>query len=151
MRARGSMPDSRLPRWGRFVKAVLLLVVGYTMAGLVGVGDLTLPSVVVADVLAHQVPYGPLTTVAAASMGALGVLLHRWRWEWLASSLLAFTLLSRAVATWATLGDEPTRLAPAAGMTMAAGLMALRAVEMWIFACKTGQLAGRRRRQQGET
>lgn len=148
------MPDSRLPRWARIVKSLILLVWGYGMAFLVGLGDITEPSPVVREALERYTPTGAYVALVFAVVGALGVVLHRWRWEWLATSLLAFALLSRSVPTWASLGEYPERLSAAAGMTMAAGFMALRATEMWWFACKTGHLARRRRahrRRQGES
>ena len=144
------MPDSRLPRWARALKAVILLVSGYSMAWLVGYGDITRPSIVMQDAIGDQTPTIAYVSVGLAVVGALGVLLHRWRWEWVAASVLAFALLARAVPTWASLVDHPERLSAAAGMTMAAGLMALRGIEMWWFACKTGHLARRRRALGGQ-
>lgn len=143
------MPDSRLPRWARFAKGVVLLVWGYAMAFLVGLGDITAPSLVMREAVDRYTPTGAYLSLAFAVVGFVGVLLHRWRWEWLAASVLAFALLSRAIPTWASLAEHPERLSPAAGMTMAAGLMALRAIEMWWFACKTGRLASRRRAMRG--
>lgn len=148
------MPDSRLPRWARVTKATILLVWGYVMAWLVGWGDITQPSLVMQDAIGDRTPTIAYVAVVLAVVGGLGVPLHRWRWEWLAASVLAFALLARAIPTWASLADHPERLSAAAGMTMAAGLMALRATEMWWFACKTGHLARRRRAlggQQGES
>jgi len=142
------MPESRLPRWARVAKAVILLAFGYVPAFLVGYGDLTAPSPVIEQTVGPATPTAAYLAIAGGVLGAVGVLLHRWRWEWLAASVLPFALLARALPVWLTLDEAASRLAPAAGMTMAAGLMLLRAVDLWLFACKTGHLAARRRRRE---
>lgn len=142
------MPESRLPLWARIAKFLVLLLLGYVMAFLVGYGDLTVPSPVIEQTVQHGAATGGYTGMMFGAIGAAGVLLHRWRWEWLASSVLGFALLARALPVWAGVDEVASRLSPAAGMTMGAALMFLRAIELWLFACKTGRLASRRRRKE---
>lgn len=147
------VPDSRLPRWARISKFSALLL-GYSMALLVGYGDLTAPSPVIEQTVGPATPTAAYASIAFGLAGAVGVLLHRWRWEWLAASVLAFALLARALPVWVGLEESAVRLSPAAGMTMGAALMFLRAIELWHFACKTGRLAARSSRReahQGES
>jgi len=142
------VPDSRLPRWARISKATALLVSGYGMAFLVGYGDLTAPSPVIQQTVGPATPSAAYLAIAGGVLGVAGVLLHRWRWEWLAASVLPFALIARALPVWLTLDETMSRLAPAAGMTMAAGLMFYRAIDLWAFACRTGHLASRRSRRE---
>lgn len=135
------MPDSGLPPWARTIGRTLrALLFAFTVV--VAVGDIWFTSsVIIASSSTDQFLAGGAAGLLAGSAGLAGVLLRRWRWEWVAASVAAFTLASRALPVWFTLGDNALRLSAAAGMTVAAIGMAYRALELWVFAVTTGTIA----------
>jgi hypothetical protein len=141
------MPDSNLPRWARILGRYLRGA-AYALAVVLAAADVWLTSPVIASV-----PRGQVVTVASvtAVMGALGlvsVAAHRWRCEWVAASFVAFGLAGRAWPVWWSIGDDPVRLAAAAGMTIAAIGIGLRSLDLWVFATKTRDAAHRARKHR---
>ena len=142
------MPDRGLPRWAQILGRGLALMT-YLLCLTVAVADAAVPAPTISATLpAYAIAASSGSIALLASVGIVGVLAHRWRMEWIASSVLVFLLLARAVPTWATLGDEPTRLAAAAGMTLGAVAVGRRGFDMWVFWWKTWTVArGHRRRR----
>lgn len=137
------VPDSGLPRWARTTGRILRALL-YAFTAVVGVGDLWFTSTAVTDSTSSgQFVVGGITCLAAGLIAVAAVILRRWRWEWVAASVAAFTLLGRAVPVWFSLEANPLRLAAAAGMTVAAIGVGLRSLDLWVFARKTGALARR--------
>lgn len=135
------MPDSTLPRWARTagravrVTACMLVVV-------VAAGDLLWPSSTIDGVVPRWQLYTSAGLMATLGLtGAISVLAHRWRIEWVCVSAAAFLLLGRAVPVWMSLDDAPTRLAAAAMMTLAALGLGARALDLWVFHVKTSTSA----------
>lgn len=141
------MPDRDLPRWARALGR-LICAVSYLLAILVAIGDRWLPAVTITG---STTPAQVAVTSAAMGLlgvlGFVGVLLHRWRWEWVPASALAVLLLVRAAPVWWSLADVPTRLSAAAMMTLGALCLAKRALDLWVFATKTGSVATWHRRR----
>ena len=142
------MPDSGLPRWARVLGRGLALMT-YLLCLTVAVADAALPAPTIAATLpVYAITASSVAIALLAVVGMVGVFAHRWRMEWVASSVLVFLLLARAVPTWATLMEQPTRLAAAAGMTLGAVAIGRRAFDMWVFWWKTWTVArGHRRRR----
>ena len=142
------MPDSTLPRWARTagrtvrVLACLLVVVAAT-------GDLYWPSSTIDGVVPQWQLYVSAGLMAALGLaGAVAILAHRWRIEWVCASAVAFLLLGRAIPVWMTLPHVPTRLAAAAMMTLAALGLGARALDLWVFHVKTSETARAARRRE---
>ena len=144
------MPGSDLPRWARAIGNVLA-VSKYVLCLLVAIADAGAPAETIGGALpSWQIAFSAGGMALLGSVGLVGVIAHRWRMEWVAASALAFLLLARAVPVWATVPDMPSRMAAAAMMTLAAVGLGRRALDMWIFAIKTGAVARRRRRRLRE-
>jgi len=142
-----TMPDSGLPRWAQ-VAGRLARVAIYALGVVVGIGDVWVRSDVIAD--AVGVPWVLVwgwLALASGTIGALAVIAWRWRWELVASAALAFAFAARAVGVWATVDDLPSRIAPAAVMTIAALSCLLRALDLSVFASRTSAMAIRVRRR----
>lgn len=140
-------PDRNLPRWARGVGRAICLV-SYVLALLVAIGDRWLPAVTITSSTSElQVAVTSSAMGALSVIGFVGVLLHRWRWEWVPASALAILLAVRALPVWWSLPDEPTRLAAAAMMTLGALCLGRRALDLWVFAVKTGSVATWHRRR----
>jgi len=142
------MPDTGLPRWARVIGRSLR-VAAYLLTVVVAVGDTWWPSATIDGV----VPAWQLQTTAVAMtvlglLGAVGVLVHRWRVEWVCASVVAFLLAGRAGPVWASVDDIPSRLAAAAMMTLASIGLAARALDLWVFAVKTAGAAHLPRRRE---
>jgi hypothetical protein len=142
-------PDRHLPRWARIVGWVLCLV-SYALAGVVAVADTIVPSVTIAGTVPDgQILFGAWVLGGASVSGMLGVVLHRWRVEWVAASAATFLLLARAVPVWASVDVVPSRLSAAAMMTLGAICLGKRALDLWVFHYNTMRVArrhGERRR-----
>lgn len=129
------MPDSTLPRWARAIGRGLRATAG-VLAALLGIGDLLAPSVIVTESAgAGMVVVWATVCLVFGVMAAVAVLLHRWRWEMVAASILALALAVRAAAVWLSV-EEGFRLAAAAGITLAALLFLLRTIDLLVFAVK---------------
>lgn len=142
------MPDTGLPQWARVIGRSLR-VTAYVLVIVVACGDVLWPSTTVQAVpgLLLAVTDGAMATLGA--VGVLGTLAHRWRVEWVCAAALTSLLLGRAGPVWTSVDDVPTRLAAAAMMTLAAVLMACRALDLTVFHVKTLSVAsGRRRRRR---
>jgi len=138
-----AVPDSTLPLWarttGRFLRCLL-----YGFTAVVGVGDVWFTSSVITDSQSvDQSVIGGAVCMVAGLIGMAAVVTRRWRWEWVAASVAAFTLLGRAVPVWFALESNMLRLSAAAGMTIAAIGVGLRAMDLWVFASTTGYWARR--------
>lgn len=118
-----------------------ICVVSYVLAMIVAYGDLVYPSETIRGVPAVQLVASGWAMLFFAAMGLPAVLLHRWRFEWVAASVITFLLLARAVPTWTSLGDVPTRLSAAAMMTLGALCLGKRALDLWVFSDETQSAA----------
>lgn len=140
------MPGSDLPRWARAIGNVLA-VSKYALCVVVAIADAGAPAETIGGALPDwQIAFSAGGMALLGAVGLVGVIGHRWRMEWVAASALVFLLLARAVPVWATVPGMPSRMAAAAMMTLAAVGVGRRALDMWIFAIKTGAVARRRRR-----
>ncbi|MCR6703165.1 MAG: hypothetical protein NVV66_00150 [Cellulomonas sp.] len=142
-------PDRQLPPWARVTGRVLRASM-YALGVVVGIGDLVATSPVIRDSVglpALQV-WGWLA-ILSGLVGCVAVLTWRWRWEYVATCALSLALAARAVAVWATVDDVVARIAPAAGMTIAALACVLRGLDLTIFAIRTTSAAVLRTRSAG--
>lgn len=141
-----SMPDSGLPRWARVIGRVGRASV-YGLVAVVGWADLLRTSPVITDSITY--PWVVVLAWAALVSGLVGlgaVVVWRWRWEWVATWAAATALGARAAAVWLTVDDDPLRLAPAAGITIAALACILRGFDLTVFAIRTSAAVLRARR-----
>ena len=144
------MPDRDLPPVARAIgRAICVLT--YVLAFVVGIGDTVMPSTTIDGVVPDMlVAVTSAMTFVLSLIGLVAVLVHRWRWEWVAATVLTFVLLARSVPVWLSLPDAPTRMAAAAMMTIAALCgVGRRALDLWVFAAKTGAVARRARAVRG--
>jgi len=138
-------PDRQLPLWARIIGRILRATL-YALGVAMGVGDLIATSPVIRDAVglpALQL-WGWLAVVAG-TVGCVATLTWRWRWEYIATCALSLALAARAVAVWATVDDVAVRIAPAAGMTIAALACVLRGLDLTVFAIRTSAAALRTR------
>lgn len=118
----------------------------YALGMTVGLGDLLVTSPVILDSIDTPIlRLGGWLAVISGAVGFAAVLAWRWRWEYVATCALSLALAARAVAVWATVDDTATRVAPAAGMTMAALACVLRGLDLTIFAIRTSSAVLRSR------
>ena len=102
------MPDRGLPRWAQILGRSLALMT-YLLCLTVAVADAAVSAPTISATLpAYAIAASSGSIALLAAVGIVGVLAHRWRMEWIASSVLVFLLLARAVPTWAT-SRLPTR------------------------------------------
>lgn len=141
------MPDRDLPGWARWIGRFLWFG-AYGLALTIAAGDAFVPSVTITSSAdPTQTIIMAIAMAVAAAVSIVGLALHRWRIEWVPTTILFFLLLSRSLLTWITVGDSPTRLSAAAGMTLGAFAILARALNLWVFASKTGAVARRAERK----
>lgn len=133
------MPDSGVPAWARHLLRAARIAAG-AFAVLVGVGDVHSPSDVITRAAGPGfVAWWAWISIVSGAVAVVSVVLHRWRWELVASAILVVALSTRATAVWLTV-DDGYRLAAAAGTSLAATLFFIRTVELIVFGVKASAI-----------
>ena len=140
------MPDSGVPRWGRYLLRALRVIVG-SFAVVLGIGDVHSPSEVVSQAAGpNYVTWWAWSCIVGGAVVVAAVAWHRWRWELVASAVLMVALSTRAAAVWLSV-DEWYRVSAAAGMSLAAMLFLIRAVDLIVFGIKASTVPWKIRRK----